>query len=121
MVRLPPVPNQPASDGMSNFPRKPQVRKSPDVIACCDHESYCLKPLSEAAEAWTRQYLPANWDYGIKFLVDENRYDLSRNHYEYAIEKMNLAGLKVAEFDNPIVFEELVKILDGAAASVDEP
>ena len=64
-----------------------------------------MSPLSEAAKAWTCRYLPANWDYGFKIRVDENRYDLSRDHYEYAIKRMKSAGFTIAEFEHPGVFE----------------
>lgn len=99
---------------MSASPTWPQIQYSPDVIACCGHESYCLRPLSEAAKSWTCRHLPANWDYGFKFQVDENRYDLSRDHYEYAIKRMKSVGLTIAEFEHPGVFEELLQILDEA-------
>ena len=99
---------------MNTSPRWPRIQNSPDVVACCGHESYCLRPLTDTAKAWTCRHLPANWDYDFKFRVDENRYDLSRDHYEYAIKRMKSAVLTIAEFEHPVVFDELLKILDDA-------
>ena len=99
---------------MSNSLRCSRVNVSPDVISYCGHESYYLSPISEAAKAWSCRYLPANWDYDFKFQAEENRYDLSCDHYEYTIKKMKSAGFTIAEFGHPGIFEELLQILDEA-------